>query len=135
MTRICKKIICDVIRQKWRLDTLQILYSILVMNNIVLRRKSSFIIQLRWSKKHGKLEFISAVGETSSEKFQNRKSGSGTLIRPITGGFRNYNSGSITDKHVTIWLSERLQIRPSFVLAELDRRERVRFLHKLFLLL
>lgn len=96
---------------------------ILAINKIVLRHKSSFIIQLRWSKTQRKLEFVSAVGKTSSEKFQNRKSASGTLIHSILrpGGIKNYNSGSKPDKNVTIWLSERIQIRPSSVLAELDR--------------
>lgn len=53
---------------------------ILAMNKIVLRHKSNFIIQLRWTKTHQELEFITAVGKISSQKFQNRKSGSGTLI-------------------------------------------------------
>jgi len=33
----------------------------------------------------------------------------------LQAALKNYNSGGITDKRVTIWLSERLQMRPSFV--------------------
>lgn len=99
----------DVIRENGVWIRFKSLHPILAMNEIVLRHLVTMV-----NKKQEK-KFISVVDKNSNENYQNRKSDVNPAPELYTPNYRRHSKITIPCKHVTIWLSERLKMCPSFV--------------------